>query len=189
MDHKMEAANDQGPEVNPFTSEMLKKLNESNKRYAHDLDFLEGALDWIVNQTKAKLTEEERLQALVKLSTYPKSRIMELSEFSGAHFPNVWNFLDTVRVPEKHGVQREALPEPPSTLFRDFMEHMRIVNKAMDYEPKHPHSYDPEAFEAERLEVIRRKRAIEYKSLMALHSKYPHAKLDVAARMIGEVKK
>jgi hypothetical protein len=180
MDWQSKAAGEKDEEnLNPFTSEMLTKLQESSRRQMHDLDFLNGALDWIVNQTKVKLTVDERFQGLLKLSIYPKAKLLELNDFSGSYYPAVWEYLDNVRIPEPHVTPHIALPAPETkNAMRDLLTHMRMVNAAMEYTPKHPHSLDPVAYEAERQEVIRRKRKLERDSLMRLHKKYPHCKYD-----------
>ena len=178
MDHRMAAAGErEDPSQNPFISEMSKKLSESSRRYGHDLEYLEGALEWILNQTKAKLSnEDERLQHLLKLSTYPRAKLMMLSEFSGSYFPEVWGYLDTVRIPEVR-YDRMALPAPsPDTrgLAADMEEHSRLVH-SIEIDPTFPHSSDPKRYAKERALNVEKKHRIELESLARLHKKYPGA--------------
>ena len=164
MDYQKRAAGDQGETVvapNPFISEMSKRLSESSKRYGHDLDFLEGALDWVINQTKEKMTEDERMQALLKLSTYPKQKIMMISEFNETHFKDIWKYLDTVRVPEQHVSSPKQLPAPHRNIANDLKRVMGLVTGSKD------------------------KKEI-YAEFMKLHEKYPYSGFNKSAEILGE---
>lgn len=160
---------------NPFTREMLRKLNESSKRYGHDLEFLEGALDWIVNQTKAKLTEEERFQYLLKLSTYPRSKLLSLDAFGGAHITHVWSYLDAVHVQLPNALEFavKELPEPKSNIARDTFEHYKRMMAATGDIPY-------------TLDEHEKKWAVEIEGLKELHKKYPNGGFDKALRQRQE---
>lgn len=99
QDYKMLAAGETEQEtIDPFTSEMLIKMKNRALRYGHSLEFIEGAMEWLINQTRAVMTPRERLQATVQLAAYPHWKLLKLDEFTGA-FSGVFAYLDALQSP------------------------------------------------------------------------------------------
>ncbi len=148
--------------TDPFLKEMLNNVSKQSAVHGHSLEFLEGALEWLMTFTRTKLTEKERVQYLAKLSTYPKWKLMKLDEFNDS-LSRVFVFLDALRQePERF----KALPEPDRAprsieIARDFNAHIQKWCSGIG----RPKKETPEA---------RRKRLLEeQESYRALDRKYP----------------
>ena len=117
-DFKTAATRDQEEISDQFMNEMQKQMSDHARRLGHTLEFLEGALGWIVRQTKATMEPKERLQALLKLSQVPRWKLLRIVEFSSPFMNEIWKFFDELRlVPETYVAP--ALEEPKSGIAAD----------------------------------------------------------------------
>ena len=77
----------------PFLNEILQNAKEQSRERGYSLEYLEGALDWILSMTRVKLDETDRARHLAKLSTYPHWKIKRISDFNG-YFSELYKFLE-----------------------------------------------------------------------------------------------
>lgn len=92
---------------NPFLQSVRMKIDEQAKKHGHDLEFLEGALEWLISFTRSQLSGEEREKFLMRLATYPQSKLLKLTDFDG-HLSQVWKYLDDIRFqPETYSAREE----------------------------------------------------------------------------------
>ena|SRR3990172_6594657 len=82
--------------INLFTSEILKNARRQSMAQGHSLEFMEGALEFLLTKTQKKLDEKERAQFLVMLSKYPKWKLLQIDGFSGS-LGQIFTFLDAIQ--------------------------------------------------------------------------------------------
>jgi len=139
MDFKDRQAGEKEEEdlkLDPFMTALKNKADKLNSVHGHSLEFLEGAADWICHQTKTIQNDKERAQLLIKLSSYPKWRLLEIDKFSG-YFAEVFKYLDSLQYKEPATELPPGLPEPPTTLAKDCLQYVgRLFDDKLDSKAK-----------------------------------------------------
>lgn len=134
--------------------------------------------------TNEKEWDRLKLDWTDKLAKIPRWKLIRADEFTGKFITDIWEFFESLKVPEQKIVFDEERTEK-SNIAKDCLNLYRQMDKAMQYKPKYKHSKDPEKYMAERKKHIEKKRKIEREGLKALHKKYPNAGFDHALRMRG----
>jgi len=167
---------------NPFFKEMFEKAARQSKAHGHSFEYLEGALDQILISTRAKLTAEERIVFLAKLSVFSRQRLRTLFDYTG-FIGGVWKYLDEVSAEDyvsarseigysnakKDLKQIESKYETNIEMSKDFGDHFRLVASFIGNREKTPEI---------RLEQLR----AENKSWKRLQEKYPNAGVEEVLR-------
>jgi hypothetical protein len=179
----------------PFLKEMLNNANDQSKARGYSLEYLEGALDWVLSITRTKLDETDRARHLVKLSMYPHWKIKKIGEFSG-YFSELYKYLDGLHAePEYFKPIREVFPDAylledqggknNDRMAKDVFAHIKKMSELMgNFRPSKLYlkDRDPERYEQEREEWLKKKRQVEKAGLEELDRKYPHATFNAVLR-------
>lgn len=145
---------------NLFLLSAKKRMSEHASAHGHDLEYLEGALEWLMRFTRAQLNAEDRESYLMRLATYPKSKLLMLTDFNG-RLSEVWKFLDDVRI------QPERIESP--------REEIGYSQKQLEHNPRKEMAKDCFAY-IKRLfgtEEVKEQDQIEREFVLAMREKYP----------------
>lgn len=162
--------------ASPFLSEMYENAKRQSKKQGTSFEYLEGALDHVLMFTRAKLTPQERVQFLLRLSKYQKSKLERIGDFTG-RLGDLFSFLDSVNAAPYLESAHESigyydqLPPPADNkqIGKDVREHVARMIEFMSDGPM-------------TKESLAEKRRVEKEGLTELHKKYPAYGFDMVLR-------
>jgi hypothetical protein len=140
-----------------FWQSAQKKMSEHAAKHGHALEYLEGALQFLVDFLRCPLTGEEWEKYLTRLATYPRVKLEMLTEYTG-HISGVWKYLDEVRTDHEResaraemGSYKQLPHKPRPDIAKDVLQHYTALLAA------DPHKRDE----------------VERQGIAALREKYP----------------
>jgi hypothetical protein len=153
----------------PFLTSARKQMIQAAQRYGHSLEWIEGAADWIINQTQVTLSEKERIQFTIQLSQYSKQKLLLVTEYHG-NFSGILRYLDELKAPPESA--REALGYGSHTV--------ESLKQLADYQKKIGSTIGADACAhvirvSNNYKPLAERREAERAGLIELHNKYPRA--------------
>jgi len=139
---------------------------------------LELALDVIKHlelKLKQTLTEDEKLQWAKELSNTSEEKLFKVAnEFNGPYIANIWKFIEDVAVVPVSTPKYLEEPAEPKTKFGvEISNHINEMRKIV-FEPKSLKEQEPEKYQREREEWLKKKRTLEVQSYRKLMVKFPN---------------